>query len=282
MRFIYTSDIHGDEKKYQKLIDLCKELDIDKIVIGGDLFAKHAKLRIPAQKAFINGYLKEFYKKLKDNNITYIGIVGNDDLIIPCEDYYKMIKEFPNVHDVDGKKFDLEGISFIGSSYVLDAPFKRKDHIAIEDGQEMPPQKSDIIYVDKCQREISVQEWKEYREKYLPRMKDILHSLPKPTEGNKTIYILHDPPSDVGLDYCQDGAKPGSKDMYNFIKDSGAYMSLHGHIHESYDLSGIWQAKIGDTIVIQAGQSELVDNYFVYVIIDTDKGIYSREIYKWG
>ena len=281
MRFIYTSDIHGDQRKYQKLIDLCEELKIDKIVVGGDLFAKYAKLRIPVQKDFINGYLKEYYKKLLDKGITYIGIVGNDDLIIPCESYYEMIKDFPNIIDVDCKKYDLDGISFIGSSYVLDAPFKRKDHIAIEDGQEMPPQKSNVIYVDKCQKEISVEEWKEYRKKYVPRMEDILDNLPKPSEGNKAIYILHDPPANVKLDYCKDGAKPGSKAIYNFLKKSNAYMSLHGHIHESFDLSGIWKSMIGKTISIQAGQSELDENYFVYVIIDTDKNTAERFVFEW-
>ena len=107
MKFIYTSDVHGDERKYLKLIDLCREYHTDKIVIGGDLFAKHAKERIPMQIDFINGFLKDYYRKLKDNKITYIGIVGNDDLIIPCESYYEMIKDFPNIIDVDCKKYNL-------------------------------------------------------------------------------------------------------------------------------------------------------------------------------
>ncbi len=281
MRFIYTSDVHGDKRKYLKLIDLCKEYDIDKIVVGGDLFAKHAKERIPVQIAFINDFLRDYYKKLLDHGITYIGIVGNDDLIVPCEKYYEMIKEFPNVHDVDGKKFDIDGYSFIGSSYVLDAPFKRKDHIAIEDGQEMPQQKSDIIYIEKCQKEISVDEWREYRKKYVPKMKDILENLPKPTVGNKVIYILHDPPAKVGLDFCRDGAKPGSKDIYRFLEKSNAYMSLHGHIHESYNLSKVWKAKIGKTIAVQAGQSELDEDYFVYVVVDTDKDTCERFVINW-
>ena len=275
MKFIYTSDIHGDKKKYEKLIELCKELKINNIIVGGDLFHKHAKERIPVQIEFIKGYLRDYYKKLKDNNINYIGIVGNDDLEIPCEIYYEMIKEFPNVHSVEVEPYSVDGISFIGSSYVLDAPFKRKDHIAIEEGLEMPPQKSDVIYVDKCQKEISVDEWKELRKTY-PRMEDIVASLPKGKDGDKVIYILHDPPANVGLDYCIDGTKAGSKAIYNFLKNSNAYMSLHGHIHESYLLSGVWNKKIGNTIAIQAGQSELGDDYFVYVVVDTSNDSYDR------
>ena len=112
-------------------------------------------------------------------------------------------------------------------------------------------------------------------------MKDILEELPKPTTGNKAIYILHDPPADVGLDYCRDGAKPGSKDIYKFLENSNAYMSLHGHIHESYSLSKKWKAKIGNTIAVQAGQSELNEDYFVYVVVDTDNNICERYVINW-
>lgn len=275
MKFIYTSDIHGDKKKYEKLIELCKEYSINTIVVGGDLFAKHAKERIPVQEEFISSYLDEYYQRLLEENIQYIGIVGNDDLEIPCEKYYEMIKKYPNVHSVEVAPYSVDGISFIGSSYVLDAPFKRKDHIAIEDGLEMPIQKSDVIYVDKCQRQISVDEWKILRETY-PRMEDIVASLPKGKDGDKVIYILHDPPANVGLDYCMDGCKAGSRAIYNFLKNSNAYMSLHGHIHESYLLSGVWSKKIGNTIAIQAGQSELGDDYFVYVVVDTTNDSYDR------
>ena len=275
MRFIYTSDIHGDRRKYDALIALCKKNDISTIVVGGDLFHKHAKERIPVQIDFINNYLKDYYKKLEKNKITYIGIVGNDDLEIPCEEYYKMIKSFSNVHSVEVEPYCVDGISFIGSSYVLDAPFKRKDHIAIEDGLEMPKQKSDIIYVDKCKKEISVEEWKMLRETY-PKMEDIMEALPKGERNSKVIYILHDPPAYSGLDYCKDGCKAGSKAIYNFLLKSDAYMSLHGHIHESYDLSGVWYKKIGKTVAIQAGQSELGDDYFIYCIIDTDNDTYER------
>ena len=275
MKFIYTSDLHGDKRKYETLISLCKENNIYTIVVGGDLFHKHAPKRIPVQIDFINNYLKDYYKKLEHEGITYIGVVGNDDLEIPCVVYYEMIKEFPNVHSVEVEPYSIDGISFIGSSYVLDAPFKRKDHIAIEEGLEMPPQKSDVIYVDKCQKEISVDEWKELRETY-PKMEDIVASLPKGKEGDKVIYILHDPPAFSGLDYCNDGCKAGSKAIYNFLLNSNAYMSLHGHIHEAYDLSGVWNKKIGKTVAIQAGQTELGDDHFVYVVIDTDKNTYER------
>ena len=277
MKFIYTSDIHGDINKYEKLIYLCKVNNIDSIVVGGDLFSKNFDDRISVQKNFIKNYLNVYFERLEKNNIKFIGIVGNDDLIIPCRDYYNLIKKFPYVYDINMKKVDINGISFIGLNYVLDAPFKRKDNIALEEGLEMPSQWSDEIYVDECQRVISREEWKIERKK-CPMMEDLLNDLPCPTEGNKAIYVLHDPPYNVGLDLCKDGTLAGSKAIYKFILKSNAYMSLHGHIHESYELTGKWFVKIGNTIAIQPGQSELNQNPFHYVIIDTDNDSY--DIYE--
>lgn len=43
-------------------------------------------------------------------------------------------------------------------------------------------------------------------------------------------------------------------------------MSLHGHIHESPEMSGIWKATIGKTICIQPRQL----NPLTYVVINTE------------
>ena len=83
---------------------------------------------------------------------------------------------------------------------------------------------------------------------------------------------------DIRLDNCSVGIKAGSKDMAKYITESGAYMSLHGHIHESPDVSGVWRAKLGNTVCIQPGQSELGEKSFTYVIIDTDKDTQERFI----
>ena len=271
MKFIYACDIHGDKNKYEKLLSLCLENNISNIVVGGDLFVKNAPLRIPIQLEFVNSYLKEYFKKLKDNNINFICIVGNDDLNIPCKEYYQMIKDFPNVYDVTNRREDFEGINFIGFQYVLDTPFKRKDNVAIEKDFVIPKQFHDDIYIDDCQKVITKEEWRNNSKK-LPMMEDLLDSLPK--SDDKTIYIFHDPPYGVGLDMCKDGSVVGSKAIYNFIYNSNALMSFHGHIHESPSISGKWFAEIGNTISIQPGQEEYGENYMNYVLVDTDKKEY--------
>ena len=273
MRFVYSSDIHGDINKYHKLLNICKKNNINYIVLGGDLLPKYKDDREPIQRDFINNEFDKYCRELQDNNITLIGILGNDDLEIIEEDYYKVISKYPNIIDVDNKLAKIEDISFIGLNKVIDAPFKRKDHIVLDEDQVMPKQASEKIYIDSCKRILTIKEWEKERLKR-PKMSYCLNKLPK--SNGKTIYILHDPPANIGLDWCRDGDKAGSKDIYNFLYNSNAYMSLHGHIHESYSLSGIWNAKINKTIAIQLGQTELNEELLYYAIIDTDNNKYER------
>ena len=63
--------------------------------------------------------------RLNRENIKFIGILGNDDLEIIEPDYLEMISKYENIYNIDGNKLDIEGISFIGFSKVLDTPFFR-------------------------------------------------------------------------------------------------------------------------------------------------------------
>ena len=88
--------------------------------------------------------------RLNSDNIRFIGILGNDDLETVENDYLEMISQYENIYNVDGQKVEIDDISFIGLSKVLDTPFFRKDRIVIEKGQEMPKQLKEVVYVNKC------------------------------------------------------------------------------------------------------------------------------------
>ena len=189
-----------------------------------------------------------------------------------------MCKAHTNVFNIDNKRVDIEDISFIGLSKVLDHPFGCKDRVAIENGLKMPMQLSYKILIDKCQDKITIDEWEKYREINIEKMEDTLINLPKADDKNKTIYVFHNPPYGIGLDVCADGRQVGSKAMIKFLENSNAYMSLHGHIHESPRMSGLWYNVLGKTICIQPGQTELRNKEMFYVIVDTENNSY--EIFK--
>ncbi|MFW9896438.1 MAG: phosphoesterase, partial [Candidatus Thorarchaeota archaeon] len=55
-------------------------------------------------------------------------------------------------------------------------------------------------------------------------------------------------------------------------------LSLHGHIHESPNVSGKWCSKLGKTISIQPGQSQQGEDFLIYVLIDLETMKIERKI----
>lgn len=275
MKFIYACDIHGDKNKYEKLFQKAKEENIKYIVLGGDLLPKRGVRKI-IQPEFIKDYLEDYFKKLNENDINCILIPGNDDLERFDIQINEFCKKYPNIYNIDEKRLDIEDVSFIGLSKVLDHPFSSKNRVVVEEDLKMEPQLSEDIYIKKDTEVITIEEWKEYRETHVEKMEDVLTNLPKADRDRKVIYVLHDPPYGVGLDACANGLQVGSKAITKFLEGSDSYMSLHGHIHESPKISGLWFNKLGRTTCIQPGQTELGENECYYVLIDTELETKSR------
>ena len=121
---------------------------------------------------------------------------------------------------------------------------------------------------------MTITDWESYISS-LPTIENELNNLPKPENFQKSIYVIHMPPNKLGLDVCSDGREVGSKAVYDFLKQKQPLFSLHGHIHESPDKTGIWSAKLGDTVCIQPGQMYGL----TYVTIYTEKMKYETDVY---
>lgn len=78
MKILYVTDLHGDKKKYRKILDVAIEKEIKVIVNGGDMLPKQCD-RHSEQSFFINGFLDEYFEELKKQDITYLAMLGNDD-----------------------------------------------------------------------------------------------------------------------------------------------------------------------------------------------------------
>ena len=81
-----------------------------------------------------------------------------------------------------------------------------------------------------------------------------LNGLPKPIDYRKAIYLMHSPPFGIKLDLIQGGNPAGSRSIKNFIEGNQPLLTLHGHIHESPEISGTYFDRIGETISINPGQ----------------------------
>jgi Icc-related predicted phosphoesterase len=262
MKWIYSSDLHGDVPLYQQLQELGLASSANILILGGDLLPSFPPSRqyedmIPYQKTFIDQFLLPFFNTLiRTTSIESIFLIpGNWDLGYP----YLFSKPAGDVFDLDRKRFRFEsGTELIGYPFVPPTPFRPKDFEKRDDAESpWPPQKNpsyiwdpggagEIISVDPClflRNRGTIQE--------------DLDRLPKPLYLRKAVYVMHSPPFGTGLDVIQGKKFTGSRSMRSFIEEYQPLATLHGHIHEAPEISGIYVDTIGETLCINPGQFSL-------------------------
>ena len=81
-------------------------------------------------------------------------------------------------------------------------------------------------------------------------------------ELSRAVFLFHTPPYDTGLDraaldgqqvdYAPLDVHVGSIAVRRFIESRQPLLTLHGHIHESARITGVWKEHIGRTTAISA------------------------------
>ena len=279
MKILYVTDLHGDKNKYRKSLDIAVEKNIGVIVNGGDMLPKLGERHLE-QPIFINEFLKGYFSELQRHGITYLAMLGNDDLLSVDGLFDTVCGEYENVHNIAGKKVRIGGYEFIGMNHILDHPFGCKDRVVTETHYIPQRQLSPVAGISNEYGYDRIYNWLEYSRTELPYMCDILNDLPEPENPQQTVYVMHMPPAGLRLgQLLYQDLDIGSVDIYEFLKERQPLLSLHGHIHESPDTQkGRWINQIRSTACIQTGQTELHDNDMVYAEIDLQSREYSRKV----
>lgn len=260
-KLIYSADLHGNEEFYKRLLKKAEEEKADAVVIGGDLCPKggqSAEERISIQRAFIEKFMLPLLKKFrqKNKNTEIYAIMGNDDFranlkIFESAEKSKILKSIHNKSIKLGKSLNIAGYGFVNPT-----PFRLKDW-------EKPDFDDDRGPAQLFDEEIRS------AERVQGTIKDDLEKLKKLSNPKKTIYVIHAPPFDTKLDVISSGMHVGSKSIRDFIEEEQPFLTLHGHIHESPQMSGSWKDRIGSTICINVGSS-YPDDKLNCVIIDVE------------
>jgi len=272
MKILYVTDLHGNILKYDRIFNIVKELNIDMVINGGDLYPK---INLRKQDEFITSYLDSYLNRFERLNIPYLLIPGNDDLKTYDGLLEDVCNQYKNIFLVQNKKIELEGYEFIGFDLVADYPFRLKDRCRRDSDFFTYPRQFGSGLLSTPIGFDDIKNWFIYAEG-LPTISEELEKLPKPININKTIYIIHMPPSGLDLDVCSNYEKVGSNSVLKFLKKYQPLLSLHGHIHESYYMSDKWKNYIGKTICIQPGQLDSLN--YVIINLDTMKIEFTEDI----
>ena len=260
MKVLYTSDLHGEIHLYQELLSLTVSSSPEIMVIGGDLFpsfppTKRYEDMVPNQKIFIDQFLSPFLKRmLETNSVQQIFLMpGNWDLGYP----YLFKEPTERIIDLNQRSYRLKnGYELIGYPFVPPTPFRPKDYEKMDDREApWPPQKnpSYILSSDQTDQLTPIDPYLYLRGR--ETIEEDLNRLPKPLHPKRTVYIMHSPPFGTRLDLIQGGKSAGSRSIKTFLERNQPLLTLHGHIHESAELSGAYMDRIGKTLSINPGQS---------------------------
>ncbi len=276
MKILFVTDLHGDERKYELAYQIAEYEKVDAVINGGDMLPYCGNM-YESESNFLYNYLQDHFRKYAEAGIYYIAILGNDDLAVFDKFFEALCSQSEYICNIAQKKINVKGYDFIGFNLVCDYPFRLKDRCRMDDKDfEFPPQFGSAIFTDKEPGSMTIEEWFEYAKK-IPTIAQELRNLPKPADYNKAIYVMHMPPSGSGMDICADRRRVGSKAIKRFIEERQPLLSLHGHIHESPTVTGIWENTLGRAHIIQPGS---YDRHLAYVIIEIlETGVISSKRY---
>ncbi len=249
--FVYVTDLHGDRWRYERALALAVEVGAGLLVNGGDLLP-HGRLH-GEQARFIAEFLVPYFAACRDRGIRCLLIPGNDDLAAHDALLDAACEGCPAASNVARRLAAVGAHDVVGLDLVADFPFRLKDRARMDTRDAaFPPQSGGgILSVPGGWREIP--DWPAYA-RALPTIEDELLALPAPRDPGRAIYLLHGPPSGLGLDVCRGGVAVGSRAVLRFLERVQPLLALHGHIHESPEESGTWMTALGRTVCIQPGQ----------------------------
>lgn len=286
MRFIYSTDLHGNVSKYEAIKDYAIRNEIKLIHLGADLFPKGQNLH-QIQKEFVKGYFSEFINKLAELEIQIICQLGNDDLHNSSK-HLNRRENFHLLHDLKTSiPTKINEINFEGMPFVPDHPFSLKTTSRLDyKGWERPLrlsenrwEEADDLY--KLMNPLAHAEDFENGEieniynidQYLARYKTLEDELNNISTND--IITLHCPPNKSNLDMIITKLQVGSDATRRWIKRKNPLLVLCGHIHENYKMNSHWKCKVGKTLVIQPGQG-VKETHLVDIEIDEDKNIHPK------
>ncbi len=252
MRLLFCADIHGNEMQYFKIFQHAKNYDA--LIFGGDLCVKNLDMR--SQRTFLENYLIPRIKELKEvkPDLKIYIMFGNDDFAGNLDVLNKHNDEIYQVIMQRKLPFD-DNFNIVGYPYIPVTPFRIKDWEKWDLGQK------DNRQIFELERDIileGVQTWnmryegKKFSLDDKESIESDLYEL-MADEPEKNICIFHSPPFNTDLDVTYTKDHVGSLAMRMAIEGFQPFLTLHGHIHETVEMSGKYMDRLGDTISASVG-----------------------------
>lgn len=254
LQCFFVSDLHGKTDRYEKLFHQIKSKKPGAVFLGGDLLPHSRRMEYnDFTLEFILPSITMLKEQMMENFPEIFMIPGNDDE--RC--FEPSLQELENRglwRYIHLKSVEYEGYNIAGCAYVPPTPFRLKDWerydvsryvdpgcIAPDEGKFTSQPVEDIQFVT---------------------IAKLLEELAGGLEMEKTVLLMHSPPynslldraalDNLFVDHIPLDVHVGSIALQRFIDEKKPMLTLHGHIHESSQLTGHWKQYFDTTLSINA------------------------------
>ena len=255
----FVSDLHGRESRYRSLFARIAAEKPQAVFLGGDLLPG---LRSQTELDFLEDFLAPgmagLQAELGNDYPRVFLILGNDDIKLHEEGLTRWMEEGDLWEYVHNRVVDFGPYQVYGYNYVPPTPFFNKDWerydisrfvdpgcIPPEEGWHSTPEATNQI-------------------QHATIQKDLLQ-LTGEEDLSQAVFLFHTPPYQTKLDRAALDGKHvdhapldvhvGSIAVKEFILEREPWLTLHGHVHESPQLTGVWKDQLGKTVSLSAAHS---------------------------
>jgi len=258
MKLLLMSDLHQWNPKWERLVKAVEAARPRFVLIAGDLLPKQGGVQ--DQAAFFSDMRRHLSAMARVGPITVLTYLGNDDAHI-LEPRLDQLEADGCCINLNGRIHREAGLAFCGMNRVRDYPFGYK-HWCAPDGEYVacPEQYcGQGLTLDQNGNWVQLDDLVAYLISK-PSIGDELQRLASQLSADeiaRSVWMVHQPPAEFGMDICGHGQRVGSPALTTFITEHQPLLGCSGHIHESpYQPGGRWYTREGHTVWLQPGQIE--------------------------
>jgi len=277
MKLLFCTDLHGDPTQYERLHRLASRVHPDCIVLGGDLLPDDNALDRPrlgrGQPDFVRGPFRQAVQALRDGVGcgSILVIFGNHDWTTSVGAMQELADEgLVSVLDLS-RAAQVDGVHFVGYSSTPPTPWYVKDFERLDCNGDEPPLLGGARWDARFNR--PSQQAADVLFERTPSMEEELADFRPPPAP--WVFVAHAPPYGTRLDQSNTKESWGSRAVLAAIQKHQPTLSLHGHVHESPDVSGSCRDEIGSTVAVNPGRESFRLNYAV-IEMDVGSGTITR------
>jgi Icc-related predicted phosphoesterase len=255
LRLLITSDLHQHIPKWQDLCKVVCESKPDFVLVCGDLLPKSG---LAEQKSFFEELRRYFSEMRRAAGVRPLLYFGNDDYHF-LEPLLDELEAEGLCINMNGRVYRDKGLVFCGMNRVRDYPFGYK-HWCAPDGDFVvcdPQYMGEGMTFDDSGNEVRIPNLRTYllqKRSLRDELNSLLDDLTAEEVG-ASIWMVHQPPTEKGMDIILNGTLIGSPTVHQFVAENQPLLGCSGHAHESpYMKGGRWFGRIGNTLWIQPGQ----------------------------